>query len=65
MSSLAPWVAALFALVGIACLPVSAFLGVTQASHYVLDAAQIFFILAAVIFLGYVAISLVIEFAQS
>ena len=65
MSSLAPWIAAVLALIGIACLPVSAFLGVTEASHYVFDVAQISFILAAIIFLSYVAISLVIEFAQS
>ena len=65
MSSLAPWIAAALAFLGIICLPVAAFLGVTPASDYVLDAAQISFILATVIFLGYMAIGLVKEFIHS
>jgi hypothetical protein len=65
MSPLPPWIAAILALFGAACLPVSAALGITSTSDYVLDAAQISFILAAIIFLGYMAIGLVIEFIHS
>lgn len=65
MSTLTPWVAAVLALIGIACLPTAAVLGVTPASDYVLDAAQISLVLATVIFLGYIAIGLVIDFRRS
>ena len=65
MSSVAPWIAAILAVIGIVCLPVAATLGVTPASNYVLDAAQISFVLATVIFLSYIAIGLVIDFRRS
>jgi len=65
MSWLVPWIAALFALFGIVCLPVAAALGVTPMSDEVLDAAQVSFITAAVLFLGYMAIGLVREFMQT
>jgi hypothetical protein len=65
MRPLAPWIAAAFALLGLVCLPVSAFLGVTPASDLWLDGAQLYFTLAVVIFLGYVAIGLVREFRRS
>jgi hypothetical protein len=58
-------VAALLALIGIICLPAAATLGVTPASDYVLDAAQISFVLATVIFLGYIAIGLIADFRRT
>jgi len=65
MSSIAPWIAAVLVAVGLACLVLSAFLGVIPTSDYALDAAQISFILAGVIFLGYMAIGLVTDFIRS
>lgn len=65
MSSLAPWIAAILALIGVVCLPLAAMLGVTSISEYVLDVAQYSFVLAVIVFLGYVAFGLVIEFRQS
>lgn len=64
MAWLAPWVAAAFALFGTACLALSAFLGVIAVSDEVLDAAQVSFITAAVIFLSYVGLGLLREFMQ-
>ena len=61
----APWIAVAFGLVGLACLPISAFLGVTPASDLWLDGAQLYLTLAVVIFLGYMAIGLVREFLQT
>jgi hypothetical protein len=65
MRPLAPWIAAAFTLLGLACLPISAFLGVTPASDLWLDGAQLYFTLAIGIFLGYVAIGLVRDFLNS
>lgn len=64
MAWLAPWVAAAFALFGAGCLTLSAFLGVTAVSDEVLDAGQVSFITAAVIFLSYMALGLLREFMQ-
>jgi hypothetical protein len=65
MFALAPWIAAILALIGIVCLPAAAVLGVTPTSDYVLDGAQISFILATIIFLGYIAIGLIADFVKS
>jgi flagellar biogenesis protein FliO len=62
---LAPWIAAAFALLGLVCLPVSAYLGINAASDLWLDGARLYFILAIVIFLAYVAIGLIREFIQT
>ncbi len=59
-----PWIAAAFALFGLALLPVSAFIGVSATSDDVLDGAQNSLIVAAVLFLGYVAVVLGKEFVQ-
>ena len=60
-----PWIAALLALVGLACLPLAAFLGISKTSDYVLDIAQICLIVAVIFFLAYVAIALFKEFKQA
>jgi hypothetical protein len=65
MAWLAPWIATAFALFGAACLTLSAFIGVTARSDEVLDAAQVSFITAAVIFLGYMGIGLLREFLDT
>ena len=65
MTWLAPWVATAFALFGVGCLFLAAILGVTPASDEVLDAAQVSFITAAVLFLGYMGLGLVREFMHS
>ena len=61
---LAPWIAAAFALFGLALLPVAAFIGVNPKSDDVLDGAQNCLIIAAVIFLSYVVVVLGKEFMQ-
>lgn len=65
MAWLVPWIAAAFALFGFGCLVLSAFLGVTARSDEVLDAAQVSFITAAVIFLGYIGLGLLREYLQT
>lgn len=64
MSWLVPWIAAAFALFGLALLPLAAFLGVTARSDDVLDGAQNCLIIAAVLFLGYVVAVLGKEFME-
>jgi uncharacterized membrane protein YtjA (UPF0391 family) len=65
MSLLAPRIAAVLASVGIVCLLIAALLGVTPMSDDVLDVAEVSFVLATIIFLGYITIGLANEFAQS
>jgi hypothetical protein len=65
MSWIVPWIAAAFALFGLALLPLAAFLGVTPRSDDVLFGAENCLILAVVLFLGYMAVGLVREFAQT
>ena len=65
MSWIVPWIAAAFALFGLALLPLAAFLGITPTSDDVLFGAENSLILAVVIFLGYMAVGLVKEFAQT
>ncbi|MEI9806120.1 MAG: hypothetical protein WDN48_19350 [Pseudolabrys sp.] len=65
MKTLPCWIAAAFAALGVVCLPISAYLGVTPASDLWLDGAQIYFVLAIVIFLSYMAIGLVREFLNT
>lgn len=60
-----PWIAALLALIGLACLPLAAFIGISNTSEYVLDIAQICLIVAVISFLAYVAIALFKEFKQA
>ena len=64
MAWLVPWIAAAFALFGIALLPVAAFIGVNPRSDDVLNGAQNSLIIAAVIFLSYVVVVLGKEFLQ-
>jgi hypothetical protein len=64
MSRIVPWIAAAFALLGIALLPVAAFIGVSPKSDDVLDGAQNCLITAAVLFLSYVVAVLGKEFWQ-
>jgi hypothetical protein len=65
MSWIIPWIAAAFALFGLALLPLAAFLGVTPRSDDVLFGAENSLILAVLIFLGYMTVGLVKEFAQT
>jgi hypothetical protein len=65
MSVLAPWTAAVLAVVGVLCLPTAAVLGVTPASDAVLDAAQVLLAAAAAIFLIYIAVGLIIDFRRA
>jgi hypothetical protein len=64
MSWLVPWIAAAFAVFGIALLPVAAFIGVSPRSDDVLDGSQNCLIVATVIFLSYVVVVLAKEFMQ-
>jgi hypothetical protein len=54
-------IALLLALVGIICLPASAMLGVGTTADYVLDAAEIFLALAAILLIGYVAVGILLD----
>ena len=65
MSWIVPWIAAAFALFGLALLPLAAFLGVTPTSDDVLFGAETCLIVAVVLFLGYMAVGFVKEFAQT
>ena len=62
---LMPKVAALLAGVGLVCLVLSAFVGGTQAlADWVLNAAEAFLLLAAVLFVAYVVRGLAADIAQ-
>jgi hypothetical protein len=60
-----PKLAAVLAAVGIVCLVLSAVLGATSAADWVLDAAQAFLLLAAVVFISYVVRGIVLDIAQA
>jgi hypothetical protein len=60
-----PKLAAVLAVVGIVCLVLSAVLGATSAADWVLDAAQAFLLLAAVVFISYVVRGIVLDIAQA
>ena len=60
-----PWLAAMLGALGIVCLFLSALLGATSIADWTLDAAQAFIILAAVIFLFYVARGIVLDIANA
>jgi hypothetical protein len=62
---LMPKLAALLGAVGIVCLVLSALLGATSAADWVLDAAQAFLILAALVFLFYVVRGIVADIADA
>jgi hypothetical protein len=49
-----PKLAALLAVAGVVCILLSALFGVSQLSDRLLDAAQILFVLGAVIFAAYI-----------
>jgi len=62
---LMPGVAAVLALIGIACVFLSALLGATSVADWVLDAAQAFLVVAALVFLFYVARGIVRDIADA
>jgi hypothetical protein len=62
---LMPKIAALLALVGVVCLVLSAVLGATSVADWVLDAAQAFLLLAALVFIFYVVHGLVLDIAEA
>ena len=62
---LMPWLAAVLGVVGIVCLFLSALVGATSIADWTLDAAQAFIILAALVFLFYVARGIVLEIADA
>jgi lipid-binding SYLF domain-containing protein len=58
---LIPKLAAILGLVGVVCLVLSAFVGATSIADWVLDAAQAFLILAAILIEGYVIGGIVMD----
>jgi len=62
---LMPALAAVLGAVGIVCLLLSAILGATSAADWVLDAAQAFLLLGALVFIFYVVRGIVIEIADA
>ena len=60
-----PKIAALLAVVGVVCLFLSAVLGATSIADWTLDAAQAFLLLAAAVFIFYVARGIVLEIADA
>jgi len=63
---LMPKIAGFLAVVGLVCLVLSAFVGGTQAvADWVLNAAEAFLLLAAVVFVAYVVRGLVADIAQA
>lgn len=61
----APKLAAVLAVIGAVCLFVSAVLGATSVADWVLDAAQAFLVLAAVVFEAYVIVGIVVDAARA
>lgn len=57
--------AAVLAAIGVVCLIASAALGATSLADWVLDAAQAFLVLAAVVFEGHVVVGIVADAAQA
>jgi hypothetical protein len=62
---LMPKLAAVLAVVGVVCLLLSAVLGATSMADWVLDAAQAFLLLGALVFIFYVVRGLVIDIAEA
>jgi len=62
---LIPVLAALLGAVGVVCLFLSALLGATSIADWTLDAAQAFLIVAALVFLFYVARGIVLDIADA
>jgi hypothetical protein len=60
-----PKLTALLAVIGVVCLFMSAVLGATSLADWVLDAAQAFLALAAVVFEGYVIVGIIIDAARA
>ena len=57
--------AAVLAVIGVVCLFASAALGATSLADWVLDAAEAFLVLAAVVFEGYVVAGIIADAAQA
>jgi hypothetical protein len=62
---LMPKLAAVLAVVGSVCLVLSAVLGATSIADWVLDAAQAFLLLGALVFIFYVVRGLIIDIAEA
>lgn len=62
---LMPKLAAVLGLAGVVCLVLSALLGATSMADWVLDAAQAFLVLAAVVFEGYVLCGMVTDISHA
>jgi hypothetical protein len=62
---LMPAVAAVLGVLGIVCLFLSALLGGTSIADWVLDAAQAFLVVAALVFLFYVARGIALDIADA
>jgi hypothetical protein len=62
---LMPGIAALLGLIGIVCLFLSALLGATSIADWTLDAAQAFLVVAALVFLFYVARGIALDIADA
>jgi hypothetical protein len=62
---LMPGLAGVLGVVGIVCLFLSALLGATSIADWTLDAAQAFLVLAALVFLFYVARGIVLDIANA
>lgn len=62
---LMPKLAAVLGLAGVVCLVLSALVGATSMADWMLDAAQAFLVLAAVIFEGYVLCGIVTDIAHA
>jgi hypothetical protein len=58
---LIPKLAAILGFVGIVCLVLSTFVGATSLADFVLDAAQAFLVLAAILIEGYVIGGIVMD----
>jgi hypothetical protein len=60
-----PKLAAVLGVVGLVCLVLSAVLGATSMADWVLDAAQAFLLLGALVFIFYVVRGVVLEIADA
>jgi len=62
---LLPKLAAVLAVVGVVCLLLSAVFGAASIADWVLDAAQAFLLLGAVVFIFYVVRGLIIDIVEA
>jgi len=61
---IAPTIAIVFGVLAALCLGASALLGVTPLADWTIDAAQVFLVLAIIVFYGYFLAACVNEFRQ-